>query len=249
MEAKDWQAPVALSTTRRRIIDSPVRIVLLNERTARGLDVLVNFPCGKGAETHDEQRAVNEVHIVLHAVYEGRPAPTKVVVAYDDQEAVVSLAVVGMNGDGKLTRAPYIEALARHDQFNERVLRDGATSAGGVAIRGVLDMLALVYDPDNLPTVSARVLPSNAKSHSIFTQFDFAALPRAQTLTEQVMRVRPPGHPLPLPLDPSIYIPPERVAPYVPRFAARAKLTASKIGRNEPCPCGSGQKYKRCCGA
>jgi uncharacterized protein YecA (UPF0149 family) len=22
-----------------------------------------------------------------------------------------------------------------------------------------------------------------------------------------------------------------------------------KIGRNDPCPCGSGQKYKRCCGA
>jgi uncharacterized protein len=24
---------------------------------------------------------------------------------------------------------------------------------------------------------------------------------------------------------------------------------APKIGRNEPCPCGSGKKYKRCCGA
>lgn len=24
---------------------------------------------------------------------------------------------------------------------------------------------------------------------------------------------------------------------------------ASKIGRNDPCPCGSGRKYKRCCGA
>jgi hypothetical protein len=23
----------------------------------------------------------------------------------------------------------------------------------------------------------------------------------------------------------------------------------SKVGRNEPCPCGSGRKYKRCCGA
>lgn len=23
---------------------------------------------------------------------------------------------------------------------------------------------------------------------------------------------------------------------------------SAKIGRNEPCPCGSGQKYKRCCG-
>ena len=22
----------------------------------------------------------------------------------------------------------------------------------------------------------------------------------------------------------------------------------SKVGRNDPCPCGSGQKYKRCCG-
>ena len=24
---------------------------------------------------------------------------------------------------------------------------------------------------------------------------------------------------------------------------------ARKIGRNEPCPCGSGKKYKRCCGS
>jgi preprotein translocase subunit SecA len=23
----------------------------------------------------------------------------------------------------------------------------------------------------------------------------------------------------------------------------------SKIGRNDPCPCGSGKKYKKCCGA
>ncbi|MFN3455543.1 MAG: SEC-C metal-binding domain-containing protein [Pseudobdellovibrio sp.] len=24
---------------------------------------------------------------------------------------------------------------------------------------------------------------------------------------------------------------------------------APKIGRNEPCACGSGKKYKKCCGA
>jgi uncharacterized protein YecA (UPF0149 family) len=23
----------------------------------------------------------------------------------------------------------------------------------------------------------------------------------------------------------------------------------AKVGRNEPCPCGSGRKYKKCCGA
>ncbi|WP_420808763.1 SEC-C metal-binding domain-containing protein [Bacillus salacetis] len=22
----------------------------------------------------------------------------------------------------------------------------------------------------------------------------------------------------------------------------------AKVGRNEPCPCGSGKKYKKCCG-
>lgn len=26
-------------------------------------------------------------------------------------------------------------------------------------------------------------------------------------------------------------------------------VTSLKIGRNEPCTCGSGKKYKKCCGA
>ena len=26
------------------------------------------------------------------------------------------------------------------------------------------------------------------------------------------------------------------------------KKAAKKIGRNDPCPCGSGKKYKQCCG-
>jgi uncharacterized protein YecA (UPF0149 family) len=34
---------------------------------------------------------------------------------------------------------------------------------------------------------------------------------------------------------------PRRRKPVVPRGASR-------VGRNEPCPCGSGKKYKRCCG-
>jgi SEC-C motif-containing protein len=27
------------------------------------------------------------------------------------------------------------------------------------------------------------------------------------------------------------------------------RVVANKVGRNDPCPCGSGQKYKKCCGA
>lgn len=31
------------------------------------------------------------------------------------------------------------------------------------------------------------------------------------------------------------------------RFNPRQLKKQSKIGRNDPCPCGSGQKYKKCC--
>jgi uncharacterized protein YecA (UPF0149 family) len=28
-----------------------------------------------------------------------------------------------------------------------------------------------------------------------------------------------------------------------------AAAASQKVGRNDPCPCGSGKKYKKCCGA
>ncbi len=33
------------------------------------------------------------------------------------------------------------------------------------------------------------------------------------------------------------------------RPAARKGVAAAKVGRNDPCPCGSGKKFKRCCGS
>jgi preprotein translocase subunit SecA len=32
------------------------------------------------------------------------------------------------------------------------------------------------------------------------------------------------------------------------RSAEKARVGGGKIGRNDPCPCGSGKKYKHCCG-
>jgi len=28
----------------------------------------------------------------------------------------------------------------------------------------------------------------------------------------------------------------------------QAPVRVKKVGRNDPCPCGSGKKYKKCCG-
>ena len=30
--------------------------------------------------------------------------------------------------------------------------------------------------------------------------------------------------------------------------AKKPTVNKNKIGRNDPCPCGSGKKYKKCCG-
>ncbi|MFV9631495.1 MAG: SEC-C metal-binding domain-containing protein [Methanosarcinales archaeon] len=34
---------------------------------------------------------------------------------------------------------------------------------------------------------------------------------------------------------------------YYPESKIHTKKTETKIGRNDPCPCGSGKKYKKCC--
>ena len=34
----------------------------------------------------------------------------------------------------------------------------------------------------------------------------------------------------------------------VPATVARAPRRVTRVGRNDPCPCGSGKKFKRCCG-
>jgi len=39
--------------------------------------------------------------------------------------------------------------------------------------------------------------------------------------------------------------PPERVREVLPKYAR--EVSRAKLGRNDPCPCGSGRKYKKCC--
>ncbi len=33
------------------------------------------------------------------------------------------------------------------------------------------------------------------------------------------------------------------------KYNQDTRATSEKVGRNDPCPCGSGKKYKKCCGA
>ncbi len=44
-------------------------------------------------------------------------------------------------------------------------------------------------------------------------------------------------------------MPPGMDVPPPPQPAVAVKRDGPKVGRNDPCPCGSGRKYKKCCGA
>lgn len=41
----------------------------------------------------------------------------------------------------------------------------------------------------------------------------------------------------------------EERAEIIRQFKSDSQAVSEKVGRNDPCPCGSGKKYKKCCGA
>ena len=51
-----------------------------------------------------------------------------------------------------------------------------------------------------------------------------------------------------LPQWDAIFTPEKRKELYLEQKKSGTVVKAKKIGRNDPCPCGSGKKYKKCCG-
>ena len=51
-----------------------------------------------------------------------------------------------------------------------------------------------------------------------------------------------------LPMWESIFDEDTRKALYLEQKKSGTVVVGKKVGRNEPCPCGSGKKYKHCCG-
>ena len=89
-----------------------------------------------------------------------------------------------------------------------------------------------------------RAQPAGASARSVFSRIEQQTLhPDANSMHDmreeakkQIMAqemAKRPGGPPPIPSQ----------GPAQP-----VKRQTPKVGRNDPCPCGSGKKYKRCCG-
>lgn len=235
--------PAARGAARpRAVISGRIEATALTGEQARGDESLLSFPCGARARTSGAVRAVEEVREALDQAYEGLLKRSRIVKVHEDGGGLVGVAVVCLVGDSSprpLTREPYIEAIARHDDYHGHVLADGRTSAGAVVLRAVLDAVAVEYGGRPAPELWARVLPGNATSQRIFDELGFERVPKDafRPPTEQQVRVRRATAPPPPALSPEIYVRPQAVA----RLSAHA-------GRNHPCWCGSGAKLKLCHG-
>jgi preprotein translocase subunit SecA len=77
-------------------------------------------------------------------------------------------------------------------------------------------------------------------------QHNQAASPLAMAAAAQAQARQAQGAALPAGMDAP---PPGMELPQAPQPIAPIRNTSPKVGRNDPCPCGSGRKFKKCCGA
>ncbi len=100
----------------------------------------------------------------------------------------------------------------------------------------VPENLAEYYDGSYRERRVERPMPENEPAYNMFTH------PVEKIIMKLMMGIiadefEDPEKPRPRP----------SAGRHIPVIPETVKRTAPKVGRNEPCPCGSGKKYKKCC--
>jgi uncharacterized protein YecA (UPF0149 family) len=109
-----------------------------------------------------------------------------------------------------------------NDARSVEILEQGAAVPGLRDARDVLQELA-----DQLSFVGRETEAEAVRRHR-------EALPDEKPTEDE---------PCEAPSEPKVAAPRFRVSP-----PGSEPLLVGKVGRNEPCPCGSGKKFKKCCG-
>jgi len=95
--------------------------------------------------------------------------------------------------------------------------------------------------------VAAMIFRLEAMPQDLRPRSVFSAIPQQAVHQEFQAGLRPVGpEGIAKHISPAQAVLEETRAPQQPVAAVR---TGEKVGRNDPCPCGSGKKYKKCCGA
>lgn len=163
------------------------------------------------------------------------------------------------------------EAKALRDFIKGRVDSDDTEAAADDTIAETI--FQLIYfsvrsHPDSLPKIIERMLSAEdvfeksminiekfASLHQAFHNATRMQCNRGHTPNE-IQSMTPPAKRVPnlISFAPGMHMPNDDLRISTLKEIAQAKAGGNrqqppqKIGRNAPCPCGSGKKYKRCCG-
>jgi hypothetical protein len=226
---------------------------------------ILNAP-GESSDDLIGETIAEGMNRILASVYDGDPAPLHGLIeneaAYEFARAAALDALVTLVHTDQMTRAEvagYLRSL-----FQEKLERTNSYIWDRVA-GAVVDLPA----PELLPEVRRAFAdgladPWNVPLEDI--ERDLAAQKlelreRPTLITDAIAEMEwwaafDPDEPWPRP--PAAPPEPPQERPFLPPLADHPMYTnpelrlpvrrEPKVGRNEPCPCGSGKKYKKCCG-
>ena len=150
--------------------------------------------------------------------------------------------------DGKANEKTWDVYMPREQKIYESILQDKITG-----ISGTISELAERYDMPAeymcgfIDGINEAISQSIDIEHlepetPVTLEIDF------KTLYQKMVEYKA-QHLFTLPQWDSIFTPEEQKELYTEQKKSTTFVrTGDKIGRNEPCPCGSGKKHKQCCG-
>ena len=134
-----------------------------------------------------------------------------------------------------------------------------ARQCAGLSQWGTVELAEQGYGPyeilqyyygDNIDIVSNAPIAPNIPSYPGIPLRLGSAGEDVRTIQRQLNRIGDNYPAIPeIQQTDGIFTPEERKALFLEQKKSRTIVKGAKIGRNDPCPCGSGKKYKHCCGA
>ena len=173
---------------------------------------------------------------ILASVYDGNPAPLRGLVESDEVNEYVRSAALDtflvLEHTGQMPHAEVVEYF--RSLFHEKLQRTHSYAWDGF-VCAVADLEGIERDmaaPKPWRRDRQRLITDAKAEMEWWSSFHpEASWPKKRSKVETPMLPPEPAAP-----SPSSYVAPKPV------------VREPKIGRNDPCPCGSGKKYKKCCG-
>ena len=150
--------------------------------------------------------------------------------------------------DGRINEQIWQDYLPREQKIYETILSESIS-----VIEGKLSELCQRFDmtPEYMVAFIDginEVLPAPYNMEEITEDSDIKLVIDFATLYKKMVEYKA-EHLYTLPQWDLIFDKERQKELYTEQKKSRTIVKGEKVGRNDPCPCGSGKKYKKCCGA